>query len=75
MTLTKLQEDTIKERMKIIKRFQKLYKTREEKEEALRSMSDNDISFLIYCMDNIHGKIFYSKFLKNTKCSNIVVKL
>ena len=64
MTLTKLQEDTIKERMKIIKKFQKLYKTREEKEEALRSMSDNDISFLIYCMDNIHGKIFYSKFLK-----------
>lgn len=64
MTLTKLQEDTIKERMKIIKRFQKLYKTREEKEEALRSMSDNDISFLIYCMDNIHGKIFYSKILK-----------
>ena len=66
MTLTKLQEDTIKERMKIIKKFQKLYKTREEKEEALRSMSDNDINFLIYCMDNIHGKIFYSKFLK--KC-------
>ncbi len=64
MTLTKLQEDTIKERMKIIKKFQKLYKTREEKEEALRSMSDNDINFLIYCMDNIHGKIFYSKFLK-----------
>lgn len=64
MTLTKLQEDTIKERMKIIKKFQKLYKTREEKEEALRSMSDNDISFLIYCMDNIHGKIFYSKYLK-----------
>ena len=64
MILTKLQEDTIKERMKIIKKFQKLYKTREEKEEALRSMSDNDISFLIYCMDNIHGKIFYSKFLK-----------
>lgn len=64
MTLTKLQEDTIKERMKIIKKFQKLYKTREEKEEALRSMSENDISFLIYCMDNIHGKIFYSKFLK-----------
>ncbi|MBQ9014242.1 MAG: hypothetical protein IJ094_11960 [Bacilli bacterium] len=63
MTLTKLQEDTIKERMKIIKKFQKEYKTREEKEEALRNMSDNDISFLIYCMDNIHGKIFYSKFL------------
>ena len=63
MTLTKLQQDTIKERMKIIKKFQKEYKTREEKEEALRDMSDNDISFLIYCMDNIHGKIFYSKFL------------
>lgn len=63
MTLTKLQEDTIKERMKIIKKFQKEYKTREEKEEALRNMSDNDICFLIYCMDNIHGKIFYSKFL------------
>lgn len=63
MTLTKLQEDTIKERIRIIKKFQKLYKTKEEKEEALKNMSDNDISFLIYCMDNIHGKIFYSKFL------------
>lgn len=67
MTLTKLQEDTIKERMKVIKRFQNKYKTREEKEEALRNMSNNDINFLIYCMDNIHGKIFYSTFLTKNK--------
>ena len=62
--LTKLQLLTLKERMKVIKKFQKKYKTKEEKEEALSNMSNNDISFLIYCMDNIHGKIFYSKFLK-----------
>ena len=64
MILTNLQENTFKERMKIIKKFQKMYKTKEEKELALSKMSNNDINFLIYCMDNIHGKIFYSKFLK-----------
>ena len=64
MRLSNLQEQTIKERMKIMNKFQKLYKTTEEKEQALSNMSNSDINFLIYCMDNIHGKIFYSKFLK-----------
>ena len=27
-------------------------------------MTNKDINFLIYCMDNIYGKMFYSKFLK-----------
>ena len=67
MVLSKLQEQTIKERKKIILKFQKIYKTCEEKEEALLKMSNNDIYFLIYCMDNIHGKIYYSKFLKKNE--------
>lgn len=64
MKLTKLQETTIDERMNIIKKFQKTYPTSEEKIKALESMSNSDINFLIYCMDNIHGKIFYAKYLK-----------
>lgn len=64
MRLTELQKQTIKQRRKVILDFQKRYKTSEEKIEALKNMSDNDINFLIYCMDNIHGKIFYSKYLK-----------
>ena len=50
--------------MEVIKRFQEKYKTKEEKEAALTEMDDYDIRFLLYCMDNIQGKIFYSKFLK-----------
>lgn len=64
MRLTELQKQTIKQRRKVILDFQKRYKTSEEKIEALKNMPDNDINFLIYCMDNIHGKIFYSKYLK-----------
>ena len=64
MKLSKLQELTEKERMKIILKFQNKYNTSCEKENALKEMSNADINFLIYCMDNIHGKIFYSKFLK-----------
>ena len=64
MKLSKLQELTEKERMNIIIKFQKEFKTSKEKEEALKNMSNRDINFLIYCMDNIYGKMFYSKFLK-----------
>ena len=64
MRLTELQKQTIKQRRKVILDFQKRYKTSKEKIEALKNMPDNDINFLIYCMDNIHGKIFYSKYLK-----------
>ena len=64
MKLTKLQENTMEERMAVIKIFQTLYPTSEDKINALKSMSNSDINFLIYCMDNIHGKIFYAKYLK-----------
>ena len=64
MKLSKLQQYTLEERTKIILKFQRLYKTREAKEKVLGMMSNEDIEFLIYCMDNIHGKIFYSKYLK-----------
>ena len=64
MKLSKLQEVTEKERMNIIKKFQKLYPTSEEKINALNEMSNSDIDFLIYCIDNIHGKIFYSSHKK-----------
>jgi len=64
MKLSKLQQYTYDERVKVILKFQRLYKTKEAKEKVLSMMSNEDINFLIYCMDNIHGKIFYSKFLK-----------
>ena len=67
MKLSKLQKLTEKDRMNIIIKFQNKYKSSIEKEEVLRDMSNADINFLIYCMDNIHGKIFYSKFLKEEK--------
>ena len=50
--------------MNIILKFQNTYKTKEEREKILEELSNSDINFLIYCMDNIYGKMFYSKFLK-----------
>ena len=67
MKLSKLQEYTYEERKRVILKFQRLYKTKKAKEQALNIMSNSDINFLIYCMDNIHGKIYYSKFLKEEK--------
>ena len=67
MKLSKLQELTEKERMNIIIKFQNSFKTVKAKENALKEMSNADINFLIYCMDNIHGKIAYSKYLKEEK--------
>ena len=64
MRLSKLQELTVTERLSIIEKFQDTYKTKEDKAKALSSMNNSDIDFLIYCMDNINGKIFYSKFKK-----------
>ena len=67
MRLSKLQELTEKERINVIIKFQNCFKTVKEKDNFLNEMSNTDIKFLIYCMDNIHGKIFYSKFLKEEK--------
>ncbi len=63
-SLSDLQKLVYKERKKVIKKFQKKYKTREAKEEALKKMSNSDIEFLNYCSDTIYAKIFYSKFRK-----------
>ena len=55
---------TSRERLEVILKFQEKYKTKEEKVKALTNMSNDEIYFLIECMDNIYGKMFYSKFLK-----------
>ena len=55
---------TDNERVEVILKFQEKYKTKEEKEKALTNMTNDEIYFLIECMDNIYGKMFYSKFLK-----------
>ena len=65
MELTNFQKYMDKERWKIINKFQNKYQTVEEKEKALSEMQNKDINFLIYCSDNIHANIFYSKFLNN----------
>ncbi|MBQ3391541.1 MAG: hypothetical protein IJL39_02315 [Clostridia bacterium] len=52
---------------KIIEAFQEKYPTREEKEAALRNMTDEQIDEMIEAMPNIYGKIFYSRFKKNKK--------
>ena len=63
MKLSRLQEFTIKERMNIIIKFQEAFPGK-EREKFFKEMSNDDIKFLIYCMDNIYGKIAYSKYLK-----------
>ena len=45
--------------------FQEKYPTKEEKEEALATLDDDEIQHLIDTCDSIYGKIFYSKHLKN----------
>ena len=63
-SLSDLQKLVYKERAKAIKKFQKKYKTKEAKEEALKKMDNSDIEFLNYCSNTISAKIFYSKFRK-----------
>ena len=64
MKLSNLQKLTENERRGVIIKFQNKYKSKKNKEDILRKMSNSDINFLIYCMDNIYGKIFYSRFFK-----------
>ena len=64
MKLSTFQKFMEKERSKIIQKFQKKYKSSEEKEKALKEMQNKDIEFLIYCSDNMYANIFYSRFLK-----------
>lgn len=72
MKLSKTQMIFDLERWAVIHKFQEMYQTKEEKEDALSKMSDKDIEFLIYCSSNMYANIFYSKFLK--KEENIMLK-
>ena len=45
-----------------IEDFQKKYPTKEEKEEALKAMSNEQIDELINESTNIQAKVFYSSF-------------
>ena len=46
-------------------KFSEKYKTREEREAVLRKMSDKEILALIDGTNNMTGKIYYSRFLKD----------
>ena len=48
----------------IIDKYQKEHPTKQEKEEALRKMSNEEIDELINASTNIFGKLFYSSFKK-----------
>ena len=48
----------------LIEEFQERYKTREEREEALKRMSNEEIDKLIECPSSIQCKIYLSKFKK-----------
>ena len=50
--------------MEKVLEFQKKYKTKEEKEKALKAMSNKEIDELIADCPNVQGKVFYSKFKK-----------
>ncbi len=67
MLLTSFQKYMDRERRMVINKFQTTYKTSQAKENALKEMENKDIKFLIYCSDNLHANIFYSRFLKNEK--------
>lgn|GEM_PF-3550574 len=44
--------------------FQAVYQTKHEKEEALKTMTNEEIDYLISTSRNIYAKIFYSSFKK-----------
>lgn len=49
----------------IINTFQERYPTKQEKEYALRNMTDEEIDVLIKASPSVYGKIFYTSFKKN----------
>ena len=48
----------------IISAFQTEYPTKQEKENALRNMTEEEIDVLIKASPSVYGKIFYSHFRK-----------
>ena len=47
-----------------VQEFQNLYPTKEEKEEALKMLSNTEIQCLIDTCSTKQGKLYYSKHLK-----------
>jgi hypothetical protein len=47
--------------------FQDLYPTREEREEKLKTMNNEEIDEIIKSCGTVQGKIYYSKFKKEEK--------
>ncbi len=47
-----------------VEEFQEKYKTKEEKIDALKKMTNEEINNLIKTSTNIYGKIFYKSYLK-----------
>lgn len=47
-----------------LKAFQEKYKTKADKERALKAMSNEEIDSLIKDSPNIQAKVWYSKFKK-----------
>ena len=54
----------------IIDAFQKKYPTKEEKEEALKRMTNDEIDVLIKASPSVFGKIFFSRFKKKDDDDN-----
>ena len=54
----------------IISDFQTEYPTKQEKENALRNMTDEEIDVLIKASPSVYGKIFYSYFRKKVNDEN-----
>lgn len=54
--------------------FQDKYPTKEEKEEAAKHMSDEELDEIISSCDNTYGKIFYSKLKeRNRKAGEFII--
>ena len=50
--------------MDALEKFQKQYPTKQEKESALKKMTNKEIDELIACAGTPQGKTFYKKFKK-----------
>ena len=58
----KVNKEQMLAKMDKILEFQSKYPTKEEKEEALKKMTDEEIDELINSTTNIQARVFYSSF-------------
>ena len=50
-----------------INEFQELYPSKEEREEAVKKLSDDEIDEIIESCGTVQGKIYYSQLKKNNQ--------